>query len=368
MVCSCSYNIAVLAGDGIGPEIISAALKVLDATCKRFNLNISISKYDIGGIAIDKYNTPLPKQTILGCEKSDAILFGSIGGPKWNYLPLNKQPERGALLPLREHFKLFSNLRPAKIYPDLEKYSPIKKDIIKKGFDVLCVRELTGGIYFRKPKGRKGQGKLSYSFDTEMYHFFEIERIANLAFLASQKRKKIVTSIDKANVLETSAMWREITNNISKKYPEILLNHMYIDNAVMQIIKKPADFDVLLCSNIFGDIISDLCAVISGSIGLLPSASLNEKGFGLYEPAGGSAPDIAGKNIANPIAQILSLSMLLKYSFNLNKEAETIEQAVINTLKKGLLTKDLCDSKNDKFISTQEMATTIANYIIEKKI
>lgn len=362
-----SYNIAVLPGDGIGPEVMSEALKVLKAICKRCNINIIINKYDVGGIAIDKYGEPLPKNTIIGCESSDAILFGSVGGPKWNKLPLEKQPERGALLPLRKHFKLFANLRPAKIYPGLEHYSPLKNDITKKGFDILCVRELTGGIYFGKPKGKKGIGKSSYAFDTELYHFYEIERIANLAFLAAKERKKILTSIDKANVLATSSMWREITENIHKKYKDVTLNHFYVDNAAMQIIKNPSDFDVLLCSNLFGDIISDICAIISGSIGLLPSASLNNQGFGLYEPAGGSAPEIAGQNIANPIAQILSLSMLLKYSFNLYKEAEIVENAVFKTLKRGFLTKDMCHYKNKKFISTQEIGTIIANNITEEK-
>lgn len=362
-----NYCISVLEGDGIGPEIMYQALKILKVICKKFLLKVKINKYDVGGVAIDKYGCALPKKTLLGCEQSDAILFGSIGGGKWNYLPLNKQPERSALLPLRKHFNLFSNLRPAKIFNGLENLSPLKMNIINKGFDILCVRELTGGIYFRKPKGRKNINNSLCAFDTELYYKFEIERIADIAFNLAMKRKKKVTSIDKANVLESSLMWREIVSKISKKYPEVYFENMYIDNASMQLIKNPSKFDILLCSNIFGDILSDECAALIGSIGILPSASLNKDTFGLYEPAGGSAPDIAGKNIANPIAQILSLSMLLKYSFNLNQASKTIENAIIQVLKKGLFTKDLVDQTNKKFISTDEMGSEIAYCIMEYK-
>lgn len=359
-----NYCIAVLPGDGIGPEVMLQTLKVLNAICKRFLIKVNINNYDVGGSAIDHFGVPLPNSTLRGCEESDAILFGSVGGPKWNYLNINKQPERGSLLPLRKHFKLFSNLRPAKLYPGLESCSPLKKNIVEKGFDILCVRELIGGIYFGK-KGKKNKGKLSYAFDTESYYSFEIERIAHCAFNAALKRNKKVTSIDKANVLETSVMWRKIINEVSKKYPGIVLDHMYIDNATMQIIKNPSYFDTILCSNLFGDILSDECGAITGSIGMLPSASLNEYGFGLYEPAGGSAPEIAGKNIANPIAQILSLSMLFRYSLNSFKAADAIEEAVIHTLKKGLFTKDLIDyKKSKKYISTDEMGSEIVQYII----
>lgn len=229
-----------------------------------------------------------------------------VGGPKWEHLPPAEQPERGALLPLRKHFKLFSNLRPAKLYQGLEEFCPLRADIAANGFDILCVRELTGGIYFGQPKGREGSGQHEKAFDTEVYHRFEIERIARIAFESARKRRHKVTSIDKANVLQSSILWREIVSEIGKEYPDVELAHMYIDNATMQLIKDPSQFDVLLCSNLFGDILSDECAMITGSMGMLPSASLNEQGFGLYEPAGGSAPDIAGKNIANPIAQILS--------------------------------------------------------------
>ncbi len=242
------------------------------------------------------------------------FFFGSVGGPKWEHLPPAEQPERGALLPLRKHFKLFSNLRPAKLYPGLEEFCPLRADIAANGFDILCVRELTGGIYFGQPKGREGSGQHEKAFDTEVYHRFEIERIAHIAFESARKRRRKVTSIDKANVLQSSILWREIVSEVAKQYPDVALSHMYIDNATMQLIKDPSQFDVLLCSNLFGDILSDECAMITGSMGMLPSASLNEEGFGLYEPAGGSAPDIAGKNIANPIAQILSPALLLRYS------------------------------------------------------
>lgn len=359
------YNIAVLPGDGIGPEVMLQTLKVLNTICRRYSIKINFNEYDVGGIAIDKFGTPLPNETLLGCESSDAILFGSVGGPKWNYLPLDKQPERGALLPLRKYFNLFGNLRPTKLYSGLENCSPLKMDIIKKGIDILCVRELTGGIYFGK-KGRNEKNKY-YTFDTEKYYKFEVERITHLAFNLAKKRKKKLISIDKANVLETSVMWREIVNDISKKYSDIHVEHMYIDNAVMQIIKNPSRFDVVLCSNIFGDILSDECAAITGSIGLLPSASLNGTGFGLYEPAGGSAPEISGHNIANPIAQILSLSMLFQFSLKLNEEGKAIENAVIKALKNGFFTKDLIFKKNQKFISTEEMGSIISNYINEDK-
>lgn len=251
------------------------------------------------------------------------------------------QPERGALLPLRKHFKLFSNLRPAKLYQGLEAFCPLRADIAANGFDILCVRELTGGIYFGQPKGREGSGQYEKAFDTEVYHRFEIERIARIAFESARKRRRKVTSIDKANVLQSSILWREIVNDVAKTYPDVELAHMYIDNATMQLIKDPSQFDVLLCSNLFGDILSDECAMITGSMGMLPSASLNEQGFGLYEPAGGSAPDIAGKNIANPIAQILSLALLLRYSLDANDAATAIEQAINRALEEGVRTGDL---------------------------
>ncbi|AYY81644.1 MULTISPECIES: 3-isopropylmalate dehydrogenase [Proteus] len=358
-----NYHIAVLPGDGIGPEVMAQAQKVMMAVSERFSLNITTKEYDIGGIAIDNHGTPLPTNTLAGCEQADAILFGSVGGPKWEHLPANEQPERGALLPLRKHFKLFCNLRPARLYEGLEAYCPLRADIAQRGFDILCVRELTGGIYFGQPKGREGEGAQERAFDTEVYHRYEIERIARFAFESARKRRHKVTSIDKANVLQSSILWREVVTGIAKEYPDVEIQHMYIDNATMQLIKDPSQFDVLLCSNIFGDILSDECAMITGSMGMLPSASVNEKRFGLYEPAGGSAPDIAGKNIANPIAQILSAALLLRYSFNEDKAAQAIEDAITQVLAEGHRTADLAGDGNA--ITTAEMGDRIAQYIRE---
>lgn len=360
-----SHHIAVLPGDGIGPEVMAQALKVLDAVRTRFDIRITTRSYDVGGIAIDRHGSPLPPVTVEGCEQADAVLFGSVGGPKWEHLPPTQQPERGALLPLRKHFKLFSNLRPARLYQGLEEFCPLRADIAAKGFDILCVRELTGGIYFGQPKGREGSGMHEKAFDTEVYHRFEIERIARIAFESARKRRSKVTSIDKANVLQTSVMWREIVTEIASEYPDVTLSHMYIDNATMQLIKDPSQFDVLLCSNLFGDILSDECAMITGSMGMLPSASLNEQGFGLYEPAGGSAPDIAGKNIANPIAQILSLALLLRYSLDAEEAARAIENAVNLALEEGFRTSDL--ARDGKAISTDEMGDTIARFVVQGK-
>ncbi|WP_193014676.1 3-isopropylmalate dehydrogenase [Proteus sp. FME41] len=358
-----NYHIAVLPGDGIGPEVMAQAQKVMKAISERFSLNITTKEYDIGGIAIDNHGTPLPANTLAGCEQADAILFGSVGGPKWEHLPANEQPERGALLPLRKHFKLFCNLRPARLYEGLEAYCPLRADIAQRGFDILCVRELTGGIYFGQPKGRDGEGAQERAFDTEVYHRYEIERIARFAFESARKRRHKVTSIDKANVLQSSILWREVVTGIAKEYPDVEIQHMYIDNATMQLIKDPSQFDVLLCSNIFGDILSDECAMITGSMGMLPSASVNEEHFGLYEPAGGSAPDIAGKNIANPIAQILSAALLLRYSFNEDKAAQAIEDAITKVLADGYRTADLAGEGHA--ISTAEMGDYITQYIQE---
>ncbi|HDR1023431.1 TPA: 3-isopropylmalate dehydrogenase [Pasteurella multocida] len=356
-----TFNIAVLSGDGIGPEIMAEAIKVLDVVQQKYAFKLNYRTFDVGGIAIDKHGTPLPEATLKGCEESDAILFGSVGGPKWEHLPPAQQPERGALLPLRKHFALFCNLRPATLYKGLEKFCPLRADISAKGFDMVTVRELTGGIYFGQPKGREGEGANEKAFDTEVYHRYEIERIARVAFETAMKRSKHVTSVDKANVLISSVLWREVVCDVAKDYPEVTLDHIYIDNATMQLIKQPEFFDVLLCSNIFGDIISDECAMITGSMGMLPSASLNEKGFGLYEPAGGSAPDIAGKGIANPIAQILSAAMMLRHSFNLNEAATAIENAVKNVLAAGHRTADLADESQP--LSTKQMGDLIAQAV-----
>ncbi|MBD8512641.1 MULTISPECIES: 3-isopropylmalate dehydrogenase [Photobacterium] len=355
------YKIAVLSGDGIGPEVMRQAHKVLDAIEARFGFTLDREEYDVGGIAIDNHGSPLPDHTLKGCEAADAVLFGSVGGPKWEHLPANEQPERGALLPLRKHFQLFCNLRPAQIHNGLEAFSPLRADISERGFDIVVVRELTGGIYFGQPKGREGEGAMEKAYDTEIYHRYEIERIARIAFESARLRRKKVCSIDKANVLQSSILWREVVEGIAKDYPDVELSHMYIDNATMQLIKDPSQFDVMLCSNIFGDIISDECAMITGSMGMLPSASLNQDKFGMYEPAGGSAPDIAGKNIANPVAQILSAALMLRYSLEQEEAARAIEQAVSQALEAGELTADLAGSR--PALSTDAMGDKIAAYI-----
>ncbi|MGR5128905.1 3-isopropylmalate dehydrogenase [Photobacterium swingsii] len=356
-----TYKIAVLPGDGIGPEVMQQAHKVLDAVEVKFDLTLERAEFDVGGIAIDNHGCPLPDATLKGCEDSDAVLFGSVGGPKWEHLAPNDQPERGALLPLRKHFQLFCNLRPAQIHSGLETFSPLRADISERGFDIVVVRELTGGIYFGQPKGREGEGPQEKAYDTEIYHRYEIERIARIAFESAMLRNKNVYSIDKANVLQSSILWREVVEEVAKDYPDVTLNHMYIDNATMQLIKDPSQFDVMLCSNIFGDIISDECAMITGSMGMLPSASLNQEKFGMYEPAGGSAPDIAGKNIANPVAQILSAALMLRYSLGEEEAARAIELAVSQALEAGELTADLAG--NGQALTTSEMGDKIATYI-----
>ena len=351
-------KIAVLAGDGIGPEVMREALKVLDAIQEKFSFELEYTFADVGGCAIDKQGTALPPTTLKICEESDAILFGSVGGPQWEMLPPAEQPERAALLPLRKHFDLFCNFRPARVYPSLTAACPLRADIVKEGFDILCVRELTSGIYFGQPKGREGKGQDEKAFDTMVYTRGEIERIAHLAFAAARKRQNKVTSIDKANVLTTMVLWREVVIEVAKEYPEVTLNHLYIDNATMQMVRDPHQFDVMLCGNMFGDIISDEAAMLTGSMGLLASASLNRKNFGLYEPAGGSAPDIAGQGIANPIAQILSAAMMLRHSFSFDKAADAIDQAINKTLEEGIHTRDIALDP-DKTVNTVEMGDAI---------
>jgi len=353
-------KIAVLPGDGIGPEVMKEAIKVLKTIESFFDFKLEYEFADVGGAAIDHQGKALPDSTLALCEQSDAVLFGSVGGPKWEHLPPEKQPERGALLPLRKHFDLYCNLRPAKVFPTLVSASPLKPEIVKQGFDILCIRELTGGIYFGQPKGREGKGSTEKAYDTMVYSRYEIERIARMAFEAARKRRRLVTSVDKANVLFSMVLWRETVIEVAKEFPDVALNHIYVDNAAMQLVRDPHQFDVLLCENMFGDIISDECAMITGSMGLLASASLNEKKFGLYEPAGGSAPDIAGKGIANPIAQILSGAMMLKYTFDLSKAADTIEKAISNVLEKGIFTADLTDDKA-RAVNTVAMGDAIVS-------
>ena len=356
-------KIALLPGDGIGPEVMAEAVKVLDMAQQKFSFELSYDYADVGGIAIDNHSQALPKSTLELCEKSDAILFGSVGGPKWENLPPEEQPERAALLPLRKHFDLFCNLRPARVFKSLVAACPLRSDIIGDGFDILCIRELTSGIYFGTPKGREGEGPDERAYDTMAYKRSEIERIARIAFDAARLRRNKVTSIDKANVLTTMVLWREVVMEIAKDYPDVELNHLYVDNATMQLVRDPHQFDVMLCGNMFGDIISDESAMLTGSIGLLASASLNKDKFGLYEPAGGSAPDIAGLGIANPIAEILSASLMLRYSFGLDEAADAIDRAVEATLDKGIYTADIAINK-DKSVGTAAMGDAIVAQLL----
>ncbi|MCK5834479.1 MAG: 3-isopropylmalate dehydrogenase [Lentisphaeria bacterium] len=353
-----NYKVAVLCGDGIGPEIMTQAEAVLDVVAGKFNFTLEKQYGDVGGIAIDNHGCPLPDSTMAICKASDAILFGSVGGPKWDHLPTEGRPESGALLPLRKTFKLFCNLRPAKVFKALAGACPLRADIIGDGFDILCVRELTGGIYFGQPKGITGEGEEMTGFDTMLYSKGEVRRIAIIAFQAAMKRKKKVISIDKANVLKSSVVWRETVEEVAKDFPEVELEHLYIDNATMQLLKRPREMDTLLCGNMFGDIISDETAMLTGSMGLLASASMAEGTFGLYEPAGGSAPDIAGQNIANPIAQILSAALMLRFSFNEDAAATAIETAVEKVISSGIRTGDIYEDGCQK-VTTEEMGAAI---------
>ncbi len=358
-----SYQIAVLAGDGIGPEVMESALMVLDAVNRLFGLKITANSGLIGGAAIDAAGQALPNETLALCQQSNAILFGSVGGEQWQHLPAEQQPERGSLLPLRQHFQLYCNLRPACILPELAELSPLKDAIVGNGVDILCIRELTGGIYFGE-KGQTERAGVRHAFDTQRYSQCEIERVAIQAFTAAQQRKHKVTSVDKANVLATSQLWRQVVTDVAKQFPDVTLEHLYIDNAVMQLMKRPTEFDVLLCDNLFGDILSDQLAMLTGSIGLLASASISESHFGLYEPAGGSAPDIAGLGIANPVAQILSLALLLRHSLGLNTIAEHIETAVACSLQQGMVTPDLAAvASNGKGFSTQAVTQFILQHL-----
>ncbi|MBN2509425.1 MAG: 3-isopropylmalate dehydrogenase [Spirochaetales bacterium] len=349
-----THRIAVLPGDGIGPEVMNEALKVLSAIAQKYGATLETRHANVGGAAIDAHGEALPPSTIETCEWAEAVLFGSVGGPKWEALPPEQQPERAALLPLRKHFGLYANLRPAIVFPQLTGASPLKKEILGEGFNVLVVRELTGGIYFGEPKGRDGDK----AFDTLVYTADEIRRIARIAFEAAQKRGKKVTSVDKANVLASMVLWREVVNETAREYPDVALNHMYVDNAAMQLVRDPRQFDVLLSDNMFGDILSDEASMLTGSLGMLPSASMGEGHFGLFEPSGGSAPDIAGKGIANPIAQILSAGMMLRYSFGMEQAYNDIYQAVEKVLDDGFRTGDIM-SEGMKKVGTAEMGDLI---------
>lgn len=354
------YMVALLKGDGIGPEITDQAVKVLISASKRFGFELSFKEADIGGIAYNNHGTPLPNDTVAICKSCDAVLLGAVGGPQWDSLDRQNRPESG-LLGIRKALGLFANLRPVTILPPLKNSSPIKPEIIGDGIDIMTVRELTGGIYFGN-KGKTVTDGVRAAFDTEQYSEPEIERIARLAFSLAKKRRGVVTSVDKANVLESSALWRDVVSAVHCEFPDIVLNHMYVDNCAMQLIRDPGQFDVIVTSNMFGDILSDEASVLSGSIGLLPSASLGAEGTGLYEPIHGSAPEIAGQDTANPVAAILSAAMMLRYSFGNEKAAEAIENAVCRVLEKHR-TPDIYETGRLKS-ACSEIGTLIADIIL----
>ena len=349
------FKIALVKGDGIGPEIVDSAVRVLEKIGRKFGHTFHCTPYLAGGCAIDAVGIPLPQETVDGCLAADSVLLGAVGGPKWDKNPGNLRPEK-ALLGLRAALGLFTNLRPAKIYPALAGDCPLRPDIVADGFDMVMVRELTGGIYFGE-RGRRDGKYGPEAYDTEAYSVMEIERIARVAFETARKRRKNVISIDKANVLETSRLWRETVHRIAEEYPDVTCTDMLVDNAAMQLVRNPAQFDVVVTTNMFGDILSDEASQITGSIGLLPSASLGSTKRGLYEPIHGSAPDIAGQNKANPIATILSAAMMLRYSFDLGAEADAIEAAVDKVLNKGLRTADL--GGGDASLGCTEMTDAI---------
>ena len=351
-----TYTIALIRGDGIGPEIIDEAIKVLDSVCVNEAFELRYEEYLMGGVAYDFKGTPLPEETIQGCLKADAVLFGAIGGQKWDSLPREFRPETG-LLKLRKSLGLFANLRPTAVFDELLDASTLKPEVLK-GVDLLVVRELTGGIYFGEPRGNDGQ----MGFNTMVYTKPEIERIAHVAFQSAMKRRKEVCSVDKANVLEVSQLWRDTVIEVAKEYPEVTLSHMYVDNAAMQLVRNPRQFDVILTGNIFGDILSDEASMISGSIGLLPSASVGGN-VGLYEPIHGSAPDIAGQGIANPIATILSAAMMLRFALNEASAADKIESAIKKVLEEGYRTKDLANYGAKEVCSTTQIGSIIADYV-----
>ena len=358
-------NILILPGDGIGIETSAQAEKVLLCLNEYFSLDANLNSALIGGSAYDKTGTPLPDETLKLARASDAVLLGAVGGYQWEKLPREVRPER-ALLSIRSELNLFANLRPALLYPQLAEASTLKSEVVS-GLDIMIVRELIGGIYFGKPRGVRMEGSQRLGFNSATYLESEIERIAHKAFQIAQKRNKRLCSVDKANVLEVCELWREVVSDTAKAYPDIVLSHLYIDNAAMQLVKDPKQFDVILTSNLFGDILSDLAAMLTGSIGMLPSASLNEYGFGLYEPIHGSAPKMAGKNMANPLAAILSVAMMLRYSLNKPLLAELVEKAVYQTLDANYRTADIA-SMHDKIISTSKMGDAVVSSLMQFKI
>ena len=351
------YSVTLLRGDGIGPEIVNEAVKVLNAVSQKSGFSIAYTDALMGGCAIDAAGTPLPEETVAACKASDAVLLGAVGGYKWDTLPGDQRPEAG-LLGIRAALGLFANLRPAKIYGPLKSACPLREDIIGDNMDIMVVRELTGGIYFGQ-RGRESTDGVVSAYDTERYSVPEIERIARVAFETARKRGKKVHSVDKANVLESSRLWRETVVRVAEEYPDVELHHLYVDNAAMQLVRNPRQFDVILTSNIFGDILSDEASQIAGSIGMLASASLSSGKCGLYEPIHGSAPDIAGQGIANPLATILSAAMLLRYSLDETAAADAIEAAVEKVLNTGLRTPDIA-GPGEKAVSTSEMGDAVA--------
>ena len=364
-----NFKFAALPGDGIGPEVMDVALDVLQVAADKFGFVCDFKRADVGGIAIDRHGKALPDSTLQLCQEADAILFGSIGGPKWESLPAREQPERASLLPLRKAFSLFANIRPGLLYPELREASPLRSDRIPQGIDMVCIRELTGGLYFGQPKHTQTlpDGDVQ-AIDTMIYRKSEIERITEVAIATAQSRLNRICSVDKANVLETSVLWRKtVTEYLAKNAPSIDLSHMYADNAAMQLARDPNQFDVILTENMFGDILSDEMAVICGSLGMLASASLgageNSHGlpFGLYEPAGGSAPDIAGKKRANPCAQILSAALMLRFSFGQDEAASAMEEAVQSAVRSGYRTADIAFAGEP--VSTRKMGEAIMAHL-----
>jgi len=354
-----TFKIAVLPGDGIGPEIVKQAVKVMDAVSEKFDVKLEYQYGLIGGAAIDEYGIPFPEETKEIILSSDAVLLGAVGGPKWDNLDFSIRPER-ALLGMRKLLNAFANLRPAKLYDELIDASTLKPEVVK-GVDIMVIRELTSGIYFGIPKGIFEDDGERVGINTLRYREHEVERIARVAFEVARKRNKKVTSVDKANVLEATVLWREVVERVHKEFEDVELNHMYVDNAAMQIIRWPKQFDVIVTTNMFGDILSDACAMLTGSLGMLPSASIGGK-IGLYEPIHGSAPDIAGQNIANPIATINSVGMMFTYSFDMPEVEKAIDEAVKGVLAKGYRTKDIY-SEGTKLVSTEEMGDLIAEEI-----
>ena len=357
-----NYRIALLKGDGIGPEIVDSAVKVLKTIEQKFDFSLTFTEYPIGGTAIDQFGKPLPEETVTGCQNSDAVLLGAVGGPQWDDQPSYNRPEK-ALLGIRSALGLYVNLRPARLYPPLIDECPLKREKVENGFDILIVRELTGGIYFGERGTREGKfGKEAY--DTECYSVMEIDRIMKAAFDCARLRNKKITSVDKANVLESSVLWRQIFNDYAAKNPDITCGSMFVDNAAMQLIRDPSQFDVIVTSNMFGDILSDEASQLTGSIGLLPSASLGQANPGLFEPIHGSAPDIAGTGKANPIATVLSAAMLLRYSLKQEQAAQAIEAAVNRTIEQGCRTCDMSVNPSAAPLNTAEMTDAIIKNIL----